>query len=83
MSNPPLFPSLYTFCDGWPLGALLRPSDIDGCAGTVKELERIVPKLRAAWPSVKIIIRADSGRHWRVVDLRNSYASAQRHTVPR
>lgn len=61
MSNPPLFPSLYTFCDGWPLGALLRPSDIDGCAGTVKELERIVPKLRAAWPSVKIIIRADSG----------------------
>ena len=27
----------------------------------MQELERIVPKLRAAWPRVKIIIRADSG----------------------
>ncbi len=52
---------LYTFCGDWPLGAVLRPSDIDGCAGTVKELSRIVPKLRAAWPGVKIILRADSG----------------------
>ena len=52
---------LYTFCGGWPLGAVLRPSNIDGCAGTVRELERIVPKLRAAWPSVRIVIRADSG----------------------
>jgi hypothetical protein len=52
---------LYTFCDAWPLGAVLRPSNIDGCAGTVQELEPIVPKLRAAWPQVKIIIRADSG----------------------
>lgn len=40
---------------------MLRPSDIDGCAGTVRELARIVPKLRAAWPNVKIVIRADSG----------------------
>ena len=40
---------------------MLRPSNIDGCAGTVQGLERIVPKLRAAWPQVKIIIRADSG----------------------
>ena len=52
---------LYTFCGAWPLGAVLRPSNIDGCAGTVRELERIVPKLRAAWPRVRIIIRADSG----------------------
>ncbi len=52
---------LYTFCGDWPLGAVLRPSDIDGCAGTVRELSRIVPKLRAAWPGVKIIVRADSG----------------------
>ena len=52
---------LYTFCGAWPLGAVLRPSDIDGCAGTISELERIVPKLRAAWPDVKITIRADSG----------------------
>ncbi len=55
------FLPLYTFCGAWPLGAVLRPSDIDGCAGTVKELSRIVPKLRAAWPQVRIIMRADSG----------------------
>ena len=55
------FLPLYTFCGGWPLGAVLRPSDIDGCAGTVRELSRIVPKLRAAWPKVRIIVRADSG----------------------
>ena len=55
------FLPLYTFCDGWPLGAVLRPSNIDGSAGTVTELERIVPKLRAAWPSVRIVVRADSG----------------------
>lgn len=24
---------LYTFCGAWPLGAILRPSNIDGCAG--------------------------------------------------
>ena len=41
---------LYAFCGAWPLGAVLRPSNIDGCAGTVQELKRIVPKLRAAWP---------------------------------
>jgi len=55
------FLPLYTFCDGWPLGAVLRPSNIDGCAGTIEELQRIIPKLRAAWPCVKIIVRADSG----------------------
>ena len=55
------FLPLYTFCGDWPLGAVLRPSDIDGCAGTVTELARIVPKLRATWPNVKIVIRADSG----------------------
>lgn len=55
------FLPLYTFCGEWPLGAVLRPSDIDGCAGTIQELSRIVPKLRAAWPKVRIILRADSG----------------------
>ena len=52
---------LYTFCDGWPLGAVLRPSNIDASAGTCQELQRIVPRLRAAWPRVRIVIRADSG----------------------
>lgn len=55
------FLPLYAFCGPWPLAAVLRPSNIDGCVGTVRELERIVPKLRAAWPGVRIVIRADSG----------------------
>lgn len=52
---------LYTFCGAWPLGAVLRPSNIDASAGTLAELQRIVPKLRAAWPDVRIVIRGDSG----------------------
>jgi hypothetical protein len=52
---------LYCFCDGWPLLALLRPSNIDASAGTVEQLSRIVPKLRQAWPQVRIIVRGDSG----------------------
>lgn len=52
---------LYIFCDGWPLLALLRPSNIDGSAGTVPYLQRIVAKIRQVWPQVRIIIRGDSG----------------------
>jgi hypothetical protein len=52
---------LYIFCDGWPLLALLRPSNIDGSAGTVPYLQRIVARIREAWPQVRIIIRGDSG----------------------
>jgi hypothetical protein len=52
---------LYTFCGPWPLGAVLRPSNIDASAGTIQELERIVTKLRAAWPGVRIVLRGDSG----------------------
>lgn len=55
------FLPLYTFCGPWPLGAVLRPANIDASAGTIGELTRIVPKLRAAWPGVRIVIRADSG----------------------
>lgn len=42
-------------------GGVLRPSNIDASAGTIGELARIVPRLRAAWPGVRIVIRADSG----------------------
>jgi len=52
---------LYAFCEGWPLLALLRPSNIDASAGTVEQLARIVPRLRQAWPEVRIIVRGDSG----------------------
>jgi hypothetical protein len=52
---------LYVFCGDWPLAAILRPSDIDASAGTVAQLERIVTRLRAAWPDVRIVVRGDSG----------------------
>jgi len=52
---------LYVFCGDWPLAAILRPSDIDASAGTVAQLARIVPQLRAAWPEVRIVVRGDSG----------------------
>lgn len=52
---------LYIFCGSFLLCAKLRPSDIDGSAGAVEELERIVGQIRARWPEVAIWIRADSG----------------------
>ena len=52
---------LYAFCEGFPLCAKLRPSNIDASKGTVEELQRIVPRLREAWPEVSIIVRGDSG----------------------
>jgi hypothetical protein len=52
---------LYIFCGDNLLVARLRPSNIDACAGTVDELRRIVPQIRARWPKVRIILRADSG----------------------
>jgi Transposase DDE domain group 1 len=52
---------LYIFCGDHLLCARLRPADIDACAGSVKHLSRIVAQIRAAWPGVKIVVRADSG----------------------
>ena len=52
---------LYIFCGEHLLCARLRPSDIDACAGSVKELDRIVSSLRVRWPDTRIIIRGDSG----------------------
>jgi hypothetical protein len=52
---------LYIFCGEHLLCARLRPSNIDGAAGSVEELARIVPWIRQSWPNVRIIIRADSG----------------------
>jgi hypothetical protein len=51
---------LYIFC-GRQLAAKLRPSNIDGAAGAVEEVARIVAQIRACWPKVRIIVRADSG----------------------
>ncbi len=52
---------LYIFCGEHLLCAKLRRADIDGAAGAREEVERIVGQIRARWPQVKIIVRADSG----------------------
>jgi len=52
---------LYIFCNGFPLCARLRSSNIDGAHGTVEEVQRIVEQIRKRWPSVRIILRGDSG----------------------
>jgi hypothetical protein len=52
---------LYVFCGRHLLAARLRHSDIDAAAGSVEEIERIVRRIRARWPRVRILLRADSG----------------------
>lgn len=52
---------LYIFCGRQLLCAKLRPANIDGSAGAVEELERIVGQIRERWPKTRIILRADSG----------------------
>jgi hypothetical protein len=43
------------------LAAKLRRADIDAAAGAVEETARIVAQIRARWPEVRIVLRADSG----------------------
>jgi hypothetical protein len=52
---------LYIFCGEHLLCAKLRPADIDGAAGSVKQLAKIVERIRLAWPKMRIIVRGDSG----------------------
>ena len=52
---------LYVFCGRHLLAAKLRRSNIDGAAGSIEEIERIVGQIRARWPEVRIVLRADSG----------------------
>src|SRR5215469_7236831 len=52
---------LYIFAGDQLLCARLRPSNLDGAAGSVEEVTRIVAQLRQRWPKVKIVLRADSG----------------------
>ena len=52
---------LYVSCGDELLIAHLRPGDIDAGKHARAVLERLVRQLRAAWPEVKITIRADSG----------------------
>lgn len=55
------FMPLYIFAGHHLLCAKLRPSKIDGCAGSITELEKIVGRIREDWPNVEIVIRGDSG----------------------
>ena len=52
---------LYVFCGEQVLCARLREANHDAAFGSRQEIEKIVAQIRAAWPSVKIILRGDSG----------------------
>jgi hypothetical protein len=52
---------LYVFCGKHLLAAKLRRSNIDASAGAKDEIERIVDQIRARWPRVEVLLRADSG----------------------
>jgi hypothetical protein len=52
---------LYVFCGDHLLAAKLRRANIDGSAGATEEVARIVAQIRARWPEVQIMLRADSG----------------------
>ena len=52
---------LYIFSGEHLLCARLRPSDIDGAAGSVEELSWIVAQIRTRWPDTEVVIRGDSG----------------------
>ena len=60
----------YVFCGPWLLSARLKTAEVESAAGTVEDLERIVTRLREAWPEVEIWVRGDSAfareeiMHW-------------------
>ena len=52
---------LYVFCGDHLLVAKLRRANTDASAGAVGEAAQIVTQIRARWPEVRIVLRADSG----------------------
>jgi hypothetical protein len=52
---------LYIFAGEHLLCARQREANQDAAAGSLREVERIVKRLRQAWPQVQILLRADSG----------------------
>jgi hypothetical protein len=52
---------LYVFCGRHLLVAKLRRANIDASAGTIDEVARLVTQIRARWPKVRILLRADAG----------------------
>jgi hypothetical protein len=62
------FLPLYVFCGEQLLVSYLRPSNIDAARHAWAILKLLVTRLRAAWPKVRIILRADSGFcRWRML----------------
>jgi len=55
------FLPLYVFCGDRLLCAYLRPSKIDAAKHSRAILKLLVTRLRQAWPTVRIVFRADSG----------------------
>ena len=51
---------LYIFCGRHLLVAKLRRSNIDGAAGAIDEVGRIVAQIRHRWPTTRILLRGDS-----------------------
>jgi hypothetical protein len=52
---------LYIFCGRHLLVAKLRPANMDGCAGALEEVIRVVARIRSRWPTTRILLRPDSG----------------------
>jgi hypothetical protein len=46
---------------GFPLAVWLRPGTVHASLGAVDILQSIVSRLRAVWPQVRILVRADNG----------------------
>ena len=62
------FLPLYVFCGDELLAAYLRPANIDAAKHARAVLKLLVDGLRAAWPEVRITLRADSGFcRWRLM----------------
>jgi hypothetical protein len=52
---------LYVFCGRHLLVAKLRRASLDAADGAVEEVARVVARIRARWPTTRIMLRADSG----------------------
>lgn len=62
------FLPLYVFCGEQLLVSYLRPSNIDAAHHAWAILKLLVARLRAAWPQVRLTVRADSGFcRWRIL----------------
>ena len=55
----PLF--VFDGATGFPLAAWLRPGTVHASLGAADLLDRLVTRLRAAWPDVRFRVRSDNG----------------------